>query len=188
MEEFTSYLPSTIEEAMSSFCESKPIVELIQPKVHTVYTDGSDNKHTRRCGYGVFFADNDPRNTSIEIKTKKTNNIAELSAIKKGIELVIESDNYKMGDDIIELYTDSQYSINSIMFWADKWENNGWLTEKKKPIKNIELIKELRNLYKSDHRIQLQFVRAHLSEPPKDSYRYHMWYGNMMADKLAAGN
>ena len=187
MEEFTSYLPSTVEEAMSSFYTPKPTTPLFQPKVHTVYTDGSYSKTTKRCGSGIFFKDNDPRNTSFVITNKKTNNIAELSAIKKGIELVINTHDYKMGEDIIEVYTDSQYSINSIMHWADKWEKNGWLTEKKKPIKNLELIKEIRQLYKSEHRIQLQFVRAHLSEPPKDSERYHMWYGNKMADKLATG-
>ena len=185
MQEFTSYLPSTVEEAMSSFSTIKSNVNIFKPKVHTVYTDGSNNKTTKKCGCGIFFSDNDSRNIGFEIKSKKTNNIAELSAIKKAIELVINTPNYKIGEDIIEIYTDSQYCINSIMYWADKWEINGWLTEKKKIIKNKDLIQEIRKLYKSEHRIQLQFVRAHLKEPNKDSTRYNMWYGNMMADKLA---
>jgi ribonuclease HI len=154
------------------------------PLRHKVFTDGSFCKSTKKCGYGVFFEDDNPLNTSVEITAKKTNNIAELSAILKAIELSINLPDYKIGN-IIEIYSDSQYSIKSILYWADEWEKNDWQTKNKKPVKNKDLIVQIRNWYKSEHRIQLLHVRAHQPEPDKNSFRYPIWYGNMMADKLA---
>lgn len=159
--------------------------EFIMPPIHTVFTDGSHNKSTKRCGYGIFFGDNDPRNTSKLITDKKTNNIAELTAILKAIEIMINSPEYTVGN-IVEIYSDSEYCIKSILYWADNWEKNGWKTKNNKPVKNKDLIQAIRKLYISDHRIQLLHVRAH-QEPPKDDERYQLWYGNYMADKFATG-
>jgi len=61
--------------------------EFVMPQIHKVFTDGSHNKSTKRCGYGVFFGDNDIRNVGKEITEKKTNNIAELTAILKAIQI-----------------------------------------------------------------------------------------------------
>ena len=157
------------------------------PQIHKIFTDGSHNKTTKRCGYGVFFSDDSPFNRSIEITSKKTSNIAELSAILKAIELAIQLPEYKIGN-IIELHSDSQYCIKSILYWADEWETNNWQTKNKKPVKNQDLIKQIRSWYKSEHRIQLLHVRAHQTEPVKTSIRYPTCYGNMMADKLATNN
>jgi len=154
------------------------------PQSHRVFTDGSYSKTTKRCGYGVFFSDDHPLNTSLEITSKKTSNIAELTAILKAIELTIQLPDYKI-NNIIEIYSDSQYCINSILYWADAWETNNWQTKNKKPVKNQDLIKQIRTWYKSDHRIQLLHVKAHQPEPLKTSFKYNRWYGNMMADKLA---
>ena len=33
--------------------------------------------------------------------------------------------------------------------------------------------------------VRMVHVRAHKTEPSKDSEEYFKWYGNMMADKLA---
>ena len=159
--------------------------DFVMPTIHTVFTDGSHNKNTKRCGYGIFFGDNDSRNTSQIIVDKKTNNIAELTAILKAIEIMIQSKEYAVGN-IIEIYSDSEYCIKSILYWADNWEKNGWKTKTNKPVKNKELMQSIRQLYNSDHRIQLLHVRAH-QEPPKDGELYQLWYGNHMADKFATG-
>ena len=159
--------------------------EFVMPTVNRVFTDGSHNKSTKRCGYGVFFGDNDSRNIGEEITEKKTNNIAELTAILKAIEIMIKSDEYKLGN-IIEIYSDSEYCIKSILYWSEKWEKNGWKTANNKPVKNKELIQEIRRFYLSDHRIQLLHVKAH-QKAPIDEELYKLWYGNNMADKYATG-
>lgn len=154
------------------------------PNVHQIFTDGSNNTKTKRCGYGIFISDDNPNNIQCEINGKKTNNIAELTAIVKAIEIGVKLPDYNVGD-IIEIYTDSDYCIKSVLFWADNWEKNGWKTKNNKPVKNKELIQQIRTWYTSEHRIQLLFVRAHQIPPEKTSKKYSIWYGNMMADKLA---
>ena len=157
--------------------------EFKMPPIHQVFTDGSYTP--TRCGYGIFFGDGDPRNVSKLVTNKKTNNIAELKAILEAIQIMISSPEYNVGN-IIEIYSDSDYCIKSILNWADSWEQNGWKTAKNKPVKNKDLIQQIRSFYKSDHRVQLLHVKAH-QKPPEDSDRYQIWYGNMMADRLATG-
>lgn len=154
------------------------------PKTHRIFTDGSNNTKTKRCGYGVFIADDHPNNIQSEITTKKTSNIAELTAILKAIEIGIDLADYTVGN-VIEIYTDSDYCIKSILYWADNWEKNGWKTKNNKPVKNQELIQQIRKWYNSEHRIQLLYVRSHQTQPDINSRKYSKWYGNMMADKLA---
>lgn len=71
-----------------------------------------------------------------------TNNIAELTAIAKGLEyletLVIT--NFEE----IKVYTDSAYCCNCWKDgWWKNWLNNGWRTAKKEPVANKELWQKL---------------------------------------------
>ena len=43
----------------------------ISYQTHKIFTDGSYNKTTKRCGYGVFISDNNINNFSGEINKKK---------------------------------------------------------------------------------------------------------------------
>lgn len=178
------YSSDEFVETESSEYESESD-NFVMPTVNRVFTDGSYNKISKRCGYGIFFGDNDIRNVGKEITEKKTNNIAELTAILKAIEIMIKSDEYKLGN-IIEIYSDSEYCIKSILYWSEKWEQNGWKTANNKPVKNKDLIQEIRKFYLSDHRIQLLHVKAH-QKAPIDEELYKLWYGNNMADKYATG-
>ena len=69
----------------------------------TVYTDGAciDNgKPYARAGYGIWFKENDPRNTSESYNGKQTNNIAELLAIIKTLTILDkEIKNVNMNDE-----------------------------------------------------------------------------------------
>lgn len=49
----------------------------------------------------------------------QTNNVAELLAIEKAIDIV--QNNKK---DIIEIFTDSSYSINCLTKWYNSWAKN----------------------------------------------------------------
>ena len=62
-----------------------------KPKEISVYTDGAciDNgKPYARAGYGIWFGENDPRNTSETYKGKQTNNIAELYVFIRLYEII----------------------------------------------------------------------------------------------------
>jgi ribonuclease HI len=120
-----------------------------------IFTDGAvpnnQNKGNRKCGVGVFFGINDPRNISFGIKEtsiyKVTNQICELMACIKAIETIISTEKIKKRTIVI--YTDSMYIVNSITVWAKVWEKNNWKKADGKNVLNIELIKSLYYLSKN---------------------------------------
>ena len=74
-----------------------------------------------KAGYGVFFNTNDPRNISQPVPSElpQTNNVAELLAIDAAIQTVHNGER-------TTIYSDSQYSINSVTKWAANWKENNW--------------------------------------------------------------
>lgn len=153
-----------------------------------IFTDGSslnnNTKNNRSGGIGVFFGIDDPRNISKKLKTKKiTNQIAELLACYEGLITLITTQN--LDNKKIYVYTDSKYLIDSITKYADEWEKNGWKRQKNKKIMNLDLIKKIYYLYQNLS-IKFKHINSHQKEPKdKKSKEYKLWFGNMMADKLA---
>jgi ribonuclease HI len=147
-----------------------------------VYTDGScigNGNKNAIAGIGVFFGHNDPRNicSKLESKDKLTNQVAELIAALMAIRTI---KNIPYGQ--LRILTDSEYLVKSMNNWATKWEINGWMTAKKTPVANIDLLKLLYNL-KKEHNITFKHVKAHQNAPIKGEEKD--WEGNAMADKLA---
>ena len=160
----------------------------------TVWTDGSclaNGKKNAIGGIGVFFADDSPLNISEPVKPLKgavTNNIAELEAVRRAILAIVEQEEYEVDDDIL-VYTDSQYLINCINKWSQTWAKNGWIRKntkgKKVPVKNKELIQEVKGLC-IKYQVVLSHCKAHTNfYGNKDSKEYKIWYGNKRADELA---
>ena len=158
-----------------------------------VFTDGSTFNNGKKNmkqygGIGIFFNNNSEDNISQILNDDKiTNNVAELTACLKAIEIIINKPNFNYNNQIV-IYTDSEYTINCITKWASGWKNNGWKRKqgsKLFPVKNCELIKNLYN-YHIKYKVIFKHVRSHQT-PPSDtqSSQYKLWYGNMMADKLA---
>ena len=62
-----------------------------------IYTDGACTNNGRKnakAGYGIYFGENDPRNTSGLIEgIKQTNNVAELTAILYVYDIVSDEIN-----------------------------------------------------------------------------------------------
>ena len=73
----------------------------------------------------------------------------------------------------IILYTDSKYVLQGIEEWIHNWKKRGWRGANKKPVKNIELWKELDEL-RDEHNIKWNWVKGHSGDP-----------GNETADMLA---
>ena len=143
-----------------------------------VYTDGSclnNGKKNAKGGIGVWFGYNDTRNISQKlIAEKPTNQLAELTAILKTIELLYsELNNHKL-----LIYTDSDYSIKCITRYCKNWVNNNWKKKDGTNVKNKEVIKKIYNYY-IKFNINFIHVKAHTNNNDKHSF------GNSMADKLA---
>ena len=145
--------------------------------VVNIYTDGSCiNNGTKKAkaGIGVYFGINDERNISARYINRPSNQRAELYAIIVAIKLLKPEEIKKC----VVIHTDSMYSINCVTKWYNTWERNNWTTSKKKPVKNLNLIKEL---YKLIHKynINLRHIRSHTSNTDIHSK------GNEKADHLA---
>jgi len=97
-----------------------------------------------------------------------TNNQMELLAPIKAIQ------KFKKKSEI-SIFTDSTYVRDGITIWIKQWEQNGWKTASKKPVKNKELWKKLKNL-SSKHSIKWIWVKGHA----QDKY-------NNLVDELAQG-
>jgi ribonuclease HI len=115
-------------------------------------------------------------------KQKVTNNVCELTACIRAIDRIMATEKV-IGKQVV-IYTDSMYIVNTIAHWASTWERNDWKKDGGK-IANLELIKKL--YYNSiNFGIIYRHVMAHTDEPDdKNSKEWKLWYGNMMADKLA---
>nr|QDY51923.1 RNase H [Mimiviridae sp. ChoanoV1] len=160
-----------------------------------VFTDGStinNGKRNAKGGIGIFFDDDSPDNLGEEfnINGKTSNNICELEAVRRAINIIIKKKEFK-SDDKILICSDSTYVIDCITKWSNTWEKNGWMRRnkggKKVPVKNVELIKEIKKLY-YQYTIQFKHIKAHRNLNPeikKSSLEYKEWYGNKMADEFA---
>lgn len=85
-----------------------------------------------------------------------TNNIGELTALKKAFEAIYAE---ALEGEFIVVY-DSMYAVNCITKWYPNWVNNGTLSEKK----NTSLIKEvyeIYNLIKSESKINFVHIKSH---------------------------
>ena len=78
----------------------------------------------------------------------------------------------------IHLYTDSAYCKAILEVWYVKWVTEVDLLENKK---NLEIIKQTYDLYKSIDNIEIHKVKGHTTNNDEHSY------GNRIADKLARG-
>ncbi len=125
---------------------SKEIVEL--------YTDGACRGNPGPGGWGVLMRYNGTEKTLHGGEQETTNNRMELTAAIKGLEALTRP-------SVVVLTTDSQYVKNGITQWITNWKKKAWLTAAKKPVKNVDLWKQLDELANSKHQVEWKWVRGH---------------------------
>jgi ribonuclease HI len=111
-----------------------------------VWTDGACSGNPGPAGLGVVIIDGSERRELSEYLGHGTNNIAELTAILRGLQQV------KDRARPVIVYTDSQYSI-------------GVLTKNWKAKKNVELVAELRDLCRMFPNLHFVHVAGHAGIP-----------------------
>jgi ribonuclease HI len=94
-------------------------------------------------------------------ETDTTNQKMELRAAIEGLGFLEQPSQ-------VRLYSDSAYLINGMnQRWYLKWEQNGWKTANKKPVKNDDLWKELVELSRF-HTVTWMKVRGHAGIPANE--------------------
>ena len=161
------------------FLNEEEAKEFLNEYVDTlyVYTDGAcHNNGTKNAlaGIGVYFSKDNPNNISEKLEGDNlTNNIAELSAAIKAINIIKK---LEIKNKII--VTDSEYVIKCATTYGDKLAVKEWLTSKKTIPPNVELVKKLYELTKK-YNIKYKHIAAHTDNKDRHSI------SNYYADKLA---
>lgn len=107
-----------------------------------VWTDGACSGNPGRAGLGVVIVGDGAQREISEYLGEATNNIAELSAILRGLQVIEDRTRP------VIVYSDSAYSI-------------GLLTQSWKAKKNVELVEELRALCRQFSDLRFVKVLAH---------------------------
>ena len=135
-------------------------------KLIYIYTDGACRGNPGPGGWGAILECDGYKKEINGATQLTTNNIMELTAVIKALELVKNSSS-------IVITTDSTYVKNGITDWIHNWKVKGWRTANKKPVKNKDLWQLLDSLSQK-HNIDWKWVRGHTGHP-----------GNEKADQLA---
>lgn len=64
----------------------------------------------------------------------------------------------------VRIHTDSEYLRNGITSWIHSWKRKGWQTSDRKPVRNVDLWKQL-DLQTQRHTIQWAWVKGHAGNP-----------------------
>ncbi|MBC3767335.1 ribonuclease HI [Neptunicella marina] len=125
-----------------------------------IYTDGSCLGNPGPGGYGAVMIFGKHRKELSQGYKLTTNNRMELLAAVAALKCLTEPCD-------ITLTTDSQYVRQGISQWIHGWRKNGWRTSDKKPVKNVDLWKQLDDATQT-HKIDWQWVKGHSGHPENE--------------------
>ncbi|MBL0725355.1 MAG: ribonuclease HI [Alphaproteobacteria bacterium] len=119
----------------------------------SIYTDGACSGNPGKGGWAALLECGESRKIISGWNVYTTNNIMELTAVKKALLAL------KIACDV-DLCTDSRYVQDGLIKWIDCWKKNGWKSANNKPIKNREIWEDLDEL-KQKHTVRVHWVKAH---------------------------
>ncbi len=132
-----------------------------------VYTDGACKGNPGPGGWGVYIQFKEDEKELYGGNPETTNNQMEMQAALEALKYL------KDEDEVIELYTDSNYLRQGITEWIHNWKKNNWKTAAKKPVANRDLWIEISDLNEK-MTVEWNWVKGHAGDP-----------GNERADELA---
>src|SRR5216117_2298332 len=117
-----------------------------------IYTDGACRGNPGPGGWGAVLQMDGEERELFGGEPQTTNNRMELTAVIRALELLERPCQ-------IDVYTDSQYVQKGISEWLHDWKRRGWRTADKRPVKNVDLWRELDRLA-GLHRIAWHWLRG----------------------------
>lgn len=126
----------------------------------TLYTDGACKGNPGPGGWGAILRFNKTEKDLSGFEKATTNNRMELTAVIQGLRQLKEKCE-------VTIITDSQYVKNGMTEWVEGWIKKGWKTAAKKPVKNVDLWKQL-VAETTKHQVSWQWVRGHSGHPENE--------------------
>ncbi|MBQ4129210.1 MAG: ribonuclease HI [Ruminococcus sp.] len=119
-----------------------------------IFTDGACSGNPGPGGWGAILRYKETEKEISGGEALTTNNRMELMAVISALKLLKEPCE-------VTLYSDSQYVCNALKLgWAKKWQENGWMRNKKERALNPELWEQLLKLY-DYHDVTVVWVKGH---------------------------
>lgn len=118
-----------------------------------IFTDGACRGNPGPGGWGALLRAGKHEKELWGGESPTTNNRMEMTA-------VIEALKALKGPRTVVLTTDSQYVRKGITEWIEGWKRRNWQTAAKKPVKNVDLWKEIDRLA-AQHSIEWRWVKGH---------------------------
>ena len=119
----------------------------------TLYTDGACSGNPGPGGWAAILIYGAHEKELSGYAPDTTNNRMELMAAIEGLKAIKPPCQ-------IDLYTDSQYVRKGITEWITAWQQRGWRTADKKPVKNQDLWQELLSAA-APHQVTWHWVEGH---------------------------
>jgi len=118
-----------------------------------IFTDGACKGNPGPGGWGALLRYQGKEKSLFGGEPDTTNNRMEMMA-------VIEALRSLKRPCEIKLTTDSVYVKNGITSWIIGWKQRGWKTAAKKPVKNVDLWKQLDEEV-AKHQVEWHWVKGH---------------------------
>lgn len=118
-----------------------------------IFTDGACRGNPGPGGWGALLRYQGVERELYGGDPDTTNNRMELQAAIEGLKALKES-------CVVDLTTDSVYVKNGITTWMKNWKIKGWKTAGRKPVKNVDLWKQL-DEQNQRHQVQWHWVKGH---------------------------
>lgn len=118
-----------------------------------IYTDGACQGNPGPGGWAALLIFKGVEKMLQGSEENTTNNRMELKACIEGLKKL-------KGSQRVTLWTDSQYVKKGITEWVRAWVKNGWKNAQKKPVKNMDLWKELIEVSEK-HQVSWHWVKGH---------------------------
>jgi ribonuclease HI len=125
-----------------------------------IFTDGACSGNPGPGGWGAVLRWNGAVRELSGGEADTTNNRMELTAAIRALEALKRPSK-------VRLYTDSIYVMKGISEWIRSWKRRGWTTADKKPVKNVDLWKQLDEVA-ARHSIEWHWVKGHAGHPENE--------------------
>lgn len=120
----------------------------------TIYTDGACSVNPGPGGWGCVLIFNGVEKEFSGFENDTTNNRMEMLAVIQALSKLKEPCE-------IDLYSDSAYVVNAfIKDWITSWQQKDWKNAEKKPVKNVDLWKQMLELVNT-HKVTWHKVKGH---------------------------